>query len=155
MKRMASIALAVVILLIGLSSYALYANQLPWKDPPGFWPRLAVYLSQNVAQTSDDATFPELQPRRFNVPAKELYERLPDVLTSLGWEIQSIDADQMLITAVIKTRWLRFRDDITLHAIALSDTTSSLKIHSASRLGRADYGANLGHILRLYRKLGL
>ncbi|TNF97582.1 MAG: DUF1499 domain-containing protein [Gammaproteobacteria bacterium] len=153
MKRLITGILITLLVLIGISGYALYANHVPWRDPPGFWARMGVYMSQNVAQTSSKALFPELRPRQYDLSAENLFKRLPDVMATLGWDIHNIDAEKMELRAVIQTRWLRFRDDITITTLPLSSSTSTVKISSASRIGRADYGANLGHILRFYTEL--
>jgi uncharacterized protein (DUF1499 family) len=60
----------------------------------------------------------------------------------------------MIITAAVQTKWLKFTDDITIRLEPVSAKETRLHIRSASRVGTADFGANLGHILRLYWNLG-
>ena len=76
MRKMINIILLILGIVIATSAYSLWANKLPWKEPPGVLTRLSVYLSQNVAETSDDAIFPELKPRTYPVAAKPFLDEL-------------------------------------------------------------------------------
>ncbi|MCW8963986.1 MAG: DUF1499 domain-containing protein [Gammaproteobacteria bacterium] len=153
MKRMLQIILLLLVLAIALSGYSLWSNKVPWEEPPGFWPRLKVYLSQNVAQTDELASFPELRPRTYPIEAKQFLGELTQHIPALGWNLAAVDADKLEIQATVKTRWLGFTDDITLRLEPISKNQTRLHVRSASRVGRADYGANLGHIMRLYLNL--
>jgi len=153
MKRMLQIILAILVLAVALSSYSLWANKVPWDEPPGFWPRLKVYLSQNVAETSEQALFPELRPRTYPVESKQFLDELTQHIVALKWNLVSVDADKLELKATVSTKWLGFTDDITIRLEPISKNQTRLHIRSTSRVGRADYGANLGHILRLYWSL--
>jgi uncharacterized protein (DUF1499 family) len=152
------IMIQTILLLLGIaitaSAYALWANNLPWKEPPGVWTRLTIYLTKNVAKTSEDAVLPELRPRVYNKPAKPFMDELMDHIIALGWNLQSVDPDRMTLTASVQTKWLKFTDDITIRLEPVSPKQTRLHISSASRVGSADFGANLSHILRLYWNLG-
>jgi uncharacterized protein (DUF1499 family) len=154
MRKMINIILLILGIVIATSAYSLWANKLPWKEPPGVLTRLSVYLSQNVAETSDDAIFPELKPRTYPIAAKPFLDELTSHIIALGWKLQSVDPDQMIITAAVQTKWLKFTDDITIRLEPVSAKETRLHIRSVSRVGTADFGANLGHILRLYWNLG-
>ena len=153
MKMILQIIASLILLAIALSAYSLWANKVPLDEPPGFWPRLKVYLTQNVAETSEQALFPELQPRSYPIGAKQLLDELTQHIVALNWTLVSVDADKLELQATVQTRWLRFTDDITMRLEPVSQNETRLHLRSASRIGRADYGANLGHILRLYRNL--
>jgi uncharacterized protein (DUF1499 family) len=150
--------LQIILLILGLaiaaSAYSLWANKVPWEEPPGFWARLSVYLTQNVAETGNNAIFPELKPRTYPVAAKPFMDELMNHIIALGWKLESVDADNMILTASIQTKWLKFTDDITIRLEPVSPKQTRLHIRSASRVGAADFGANLSHILRLYWNLG-
>jgi uncharacterized protein (DUF1499 family) len=150
--------LQIILLILGLaiaaSAYSLWANKLPWKEPPGVWTRLSVYLTQNVAETSDNALFPELKPRTYPVAAKPFMDEIISHIIALGWKLESVDPDQLTLTAAVQTEWLKFTDDITIRLEPVSPKQTRLHIRSASRVGATDFGANLSHILRLYWNLG-
>jgi uncharacterized protein (DUF1499 family) len=50
---------------------------------------------------------------------------------------------------IVATPLLGFKDDMTIRVMTQADSKSSLYASSKSRIGRADFGANLGHILKL------
>jgi uncharacterized protein (DUF1499 family) len=149
MKKTMQIILTILVIAIALSGYSLWSNNVPLDKPPGIWPRLKVYLSQNVAETNEQAIFPELIPRTYPMGSKQLFNELPKHIIALGWNLESVDADKLELEATITTRWLKFTDDMTIRLEPVSKNKTRLHIRSASRIGRADYGANLGHIIRL------
>jgi len=155
MKRMTQGILVLLVLFISLSSFALIQNDVPWGDPPGFFRRLLVYVSQNVAETSDDASFPELRTRTYDHPVSVYLDLLPAHMAHMGWQVQGIDRDAMTIDAVVSTPLLGFKDDLHIRLEPASKEQTRLHVRSASRFGRADYAANLGHILRLYQEIDL
>ncbi|MDH3637440.1 MAG: DUF1499 domain-containing protein, partial [Gammaproteobacteria bacterium] len=55
--------------------------------------------------------------------------------------------------AIVTTPWLHFKDDVSIEIRSKDDTRSELLVKSASRTGRADYGANLRHILDLVHRI--
>ena len=138
MKIMIQTILLLLGIAIAASAYALWANNLPWKEPPGIWTRLTIYLTKNVATTSEVAVTLIIFV----------------IVVALGWNLQSVDPDRMTLTASVQTKWLKFTDDITIRLEPVSPKQTRLHIHSASRVGSADFGANLSHILRLYWNLG-
>ena len=149
MKRMLQTILILFVLAAALSAYSLWANKVPWNESPGFWNRLLVYVTQNVAETDEQASFPELRPRTYPIEAKYLLDELTQHIIALDWNLVSVDAEKLELTATVQSRWLKFTDDITLRLEPLPNKQTRLHIRSASRLGRADYGANLRHIIRL------
>ena len=155
MKLMLQIIILIILLLVAASGYALWANKLPWKEPPGYLTRLSIYLSRNVAETSDQAILPELRTKTLPVEAGQFLDEVTKHVIALGWQLQSVDADKLELTATATTRWLNFTDDIIIRLEPLSERETRVHIRSTSRIGRADYGANLGRILRLYWSLGI
>lgn len=153
MKAMLTIFSIIIALLLSMAAYAMWANNVPWKDKPGFWARLAIYASQNVAQTEDDALFPELKTRQYPIAADQLLASISDQTKQLNWHIESFDTESRQIHAIVTTKWISFKDDVRIRVEAVDENTSRLHIHSSSRVGRADYAANLGHIIKLQNSL--
>lgn len=153
MKTMIYGTLITLGLLIATAIYAMWANQVPWQDEPGFWPRLKVYLTQNVARTAVDARFPELRTRQYPVAADALLETLIQQCRQLEWHIEKIDNESGQIHAIATSKWIGFKDDIHMTVEHADEGVSRLHIQSSSRIGRADYAANLGHIIKLQNGL--
>jgi len=145
-------ALLVLVPLV-LAVGGLLLNRLPLLDPPGLGTRLRTYLTTNVAETRTDHPFPELRERSFSVPPSELYSKVRDAVVSLGWRVVQEDRQALRLEAVVETPLLRFRDDVQIEVRPAAAEESRLRVRSASRVGRGDFGANTRHVLDLYRAL--
>lgn len=155
MKKVAKAILLLVALLIALSAFTLTRNDVPWNSSPGFFKRLTIYVTQNIAETSDHALFPELITRTYNRPASDFLDELIPHLIFLGWEVQGVDRDNLTVSAVVSSQLIGFKDDVHIWLEPLSKKQTRLHIRSASRTGHADYAANLSHILKLYQEIKL
>jgi len=146
-----------------LLSLTLFRNQAHVFTSPGVVERLRVYLTQNSAQTTVQPSFPELRSGDFPVSAQTLYSAVQSALLKLGWTFSLVDenhhGDEYRIHAVVTTALFKFKDDviILIHGQRCQHGSlhSMLDVHSKSRIGRADFAANAGHIQRLMQQLRL
>jgi hypothetical protein len=144
--------LALLLLIVAVSSIAIIKNGVPIIAPPGPVERLLTYLSKNTAATRADHGWPELRTRAYRLPADELLGRVASAAGDLGWKIEKRDTATGELHAVVSTPWLGFKDDVRA-VVEPSDNLTRLQVTSRSRIGRADYGANAGHIIALYEAL--
>lgn len=151
MKIVVNLLIILLILGVALSSGAVLLNNVPVLDPPGWKTRLIIYLSKNSAETDPDSLLPELRPELYSVSVEQLFDLIREAAIELDWHIKSIDHAQMSMEVIASTSLLGFKDDMTIRVMAEASDKSSLYASSQSRIGRADYGANLGHILKLKR----
>lgn len=151
MNLIAKLLLILVFLIIGLSSVALMLNHVPILDPPGWKTRIVLYLSQNSAETDYNNPLPELHPESYPLPAQQLFDIARASIIELDWQIKNLN--QLSVHAIVTTPLLGFKDDITIRVVEDNCSKSTLYIRSKSRVGRADYGANLSHILKLKLKI--
>lgn len=149
MKILIYFLIILIILGVGFSSGAVLLNKVPILDPPGWKTRLMTYLSKNSAETDPHSPLPELRPDVYAVSAQQLFDTVREAVIGLDWHIKSIDHAQMSMDVIVTTGLLGFKDDMTIRVTAPANNKSSLYVSSQSRIGRADYGANLGHILKL------
>ena len=149
------IVLAVIVIVVLIIIATLIKNHAPLFDPPGLKKRLAVYLTTNIARTSDDHPFPELRTPVFEVGTDELYNAVKDAAIELGWSIMDSNDVEWRLDLAAKTHLLLFTDDVevVLKPLGCVDgvTTTALEIRSQSRIGKADFGANADHIRKLVR----
>jgi uncharacterized protein (DUF1499 family) len=143
------IILFVAVIGVALIVAGIIANRLPLLEPPGLMTRLSVYLNTNVAETTPDSSFPELQPRRSAAPPELLFDLARRAAQGLGWEITVLDAEKKEIQAIVTTKIWKFKDDVTITIKPTQPNGSELWIRSASRVGKGDLGANTRHILDL------
>ncbi len=146
------VTIGVVVLLILAT---LLKNQARLLDPPGLKKRLAVYLTTNIAKTADEHAFPELSTPVFSSGPDELYIAVKDAAIDLGWAISDSNDVEWRLHLVAKTHFLLFMDDVQveLQPLGCRDgiTSTALQIQSRSRVGKADFAANAGHIQRLVK----
>ncbi|MFH0351233.1 MAG: DUF1499 domain-containing protein [Chromatiales bacterium] len=144
--------LILLVLALGLLAGALAGNRLPWLEPPGPWVRLMTYLGSNMAQTDAANTFTELRPRLYHAAPEQVFAKVREAMTQLGWEVVREDRDRLRLEAVVTTRLLRFKDDFVVR-LAPAEGQTAVHVESRSRVGRGDLGANTRHILDLYERL--
>ncbi len=138
-----------------LSVAGLIANDLPWSDPPGMGTRLMTYVSTNVAETTPDTAFPELRPRTYAAPAALMFDVARRAADALHWESSTVDPEARKIEAVVTTKIIRFKDDVTIWVEADGEERSTLFARSASRVGWGDLGANTRHLMNLFETVDI
>ena len=126
----------------------LVLNNPPLDTAPGMTERLKTYLSTNVAETRRNHTFPELELPCYRLPPRTLFTHIEKSLAILGWQITDMDEKQWRIEAIVESALLKFKDDVTI-VLKIEECGTAVYIRASSRVGRADLGANLRHILDL------
>ena len=138
-----------------LLAAGLISNDLPWSDRPGAGTRLLTYLTTNVAETIPDTAFPELRPRTYAAPAALMFDVARRAAEALHWELSPVEPEARKIEAVVTTRIMKFKDDVTIWVEADGEERSTLFARSASRVGKGDLGANTRHIMNLFEAVNL
>ena len=138
-----------------LLAAGLISNDLPWSDPPGAGTRLLTYLTTNVAETTPDSAFPELRPRRYAAPAALMFDVARRAADALHWESSTVEPEARKIEAVVTTKIIKFKDDVTIWVEADGDERSTLFARSASRVGWGDLGANTRHLMNLFETVDI
>ena len=147
------ILLILVLVVLGLVFGTLIKNDAHLLQSPGVQKRLAVYLTSNVAETADSHPFRELRTPVFNRPAEVLYKQVIEAVATLGWKVVYSDPDNQIVNVTIQTPLLMFTDDMAIQVKYIDPEHASLHVRSASRVGKADFAANQGHILALLKVL--
>jgi uncharacterized protein (DUF1499 family) len=146
--------LALLVVVVILAGGAIAGNKVPLRQLPGPLARLMVYLSRNSAETRPDHVFPELRTRSYAMSRVQMLERIKAAIVELGWEIQTDEGDRYSVHAVVSTPLLQFKDDVYVTLREAANDRTAVHIASRSRVGRADFGANIGHIMALDEALG-
>ena len=108
------------------------------------WPRI------NDVRTGETPQYPDIQPQRFNRPAKNVFDAALAVTKESGWEIRLAEAvtgepAQGTIEATATTRLFKFKDDVTI-TVTSENGASVVNVRSKSRIGRGDLGTNARRI---------
>lgn len=80
----------------------------------------------------------KIEPFTYNVPADEAIDSFSRVIQSQS-DTQIISQSETYLHATYKTKLLGYTDDLEL---LLDETTGTLHVRSASRIGKSDLGAN-------------
>ena len=100
----------------------------------------AIWPTINDVRTGATPEYPELQSQRFAKPADQVFAAALATAREMGLEVTSAEKGE--IHAVATTRIFRFKDDVT---ITIS-RDSTVNVHSRSRIGKGDLGANARRI---------
>jgi len=152
MRMFLKLTILAACIAVALLAGGLLLNRLPWTEPPGVTARVRVYLTTNVAQTSETALFPELRPRKYPLPPEQMLTLVRDAARALGWEIVAENAGRGMLGAVVTTPFMRFKDDVTV-TVKPADSGSVVHVRSQSRVGKGDLGTNTRHVIDFYGAL--
>ena len=155
MSGLLQVIFFLAVVLASLLAAGLISNDLPWSDPPGMGTRLMTYMSANVAETTSDSPFPELRPRSYAAPAALMFDVARRAAEALYWELSTVEPEARKIEAVVTTRVVKFKDDVTIWVEADGEERSTLFARSASRVGTIDLGANARHIMNLFETVDI
>ena len=128
-------------------------------DPPGM-SRLAAVRGENsnvwdydrerVAALQRKA-YPWVQPIESERDAAAAFEHASEVVAHLGWTLVHADPEAGLIEATDTSFWFGFKDDIVIRVRA-TQRGSRVDLHSVSRVGGSDLGANARRIGEFIRE---
>lgn len=112
-------------------------------------------LTTNVAATARDAADPLLRPLELQRSLPQAVELVEATATRLPrWQVMERRPlpDGVELRLVRTTRWLRFKDDVTVTIRDLG-TVREVSAVSASRVGQGDLGQNPRNLKELFAAL--
>ena len=107
------------------------------------WPTI------NDVKTGGTPEYADLQPQRFTQAYDDVYPAALATARAMEWEVTGEDRERGEIQAVATTRLWRFKDDVTV-AVGREGAGAVVNVHSRSRIGKGDLGANARRI-RLFQ----
>jgi len=111
-------------------------------------------LTQNTAQTNENAEDPRLRGRTYLIPFARVWDQIIAMIESRPrWTLVSADEGTGLIHAEVKTLVFRFVDDVRFKVKLDQNALTRVDMWSASRVGKGDLGVNARRIRRFYRRL--
>lgn len=110
---------------------------------------LYLALTRNRAATSVSSADPRLRTPVLPLPRARVWDAVVAVARAEpGWTVTAAGAETGELRAEARTRLLRFVDDVTVRVSTTGDGATRVDVASASRVGRADLGANRRRIAR-------
>jgi uncharacterized protein (DUF1499 family) len=107
----------------------------------------AVWPTINDVRTGATPEYPQLQAQRFAKSADQVFAAALAVAREMGLEVTSAEKGE--IQAVATTRIMRFKDDVTITV----GRDGTVNVHSRSRIGKGDLGANARRIADFQARL--
>ncbi len=100
----------------------------------------------NTAQTTPDSKDERLKTRVYSAPPAEVSGFVRTWIGSQErWKVVGTEGDR-LTKVEITTKLFRFVDDMTVTVEPSGDSASTVNVHSASRVGKSDWGVNAKNI---------
>jgi len=95
--------------------------------------------------------YPELVQRGYpGIPREKLFKLSEQTINELpGWKIVKSDEKTGTLETIYATRLLHFNDDVKIQVTPRSE----IHLCSKSRVGKGDFGANVGHVKEFYTAL--
>jgi hypothetical protein len=112
-------------------------------------------LTRNVAFTAPSAEDDRLQGRTYAVPFDAVWRASLELVGGglRGWSLTESDDGEGIIRGQVRGGLWRTESAITLRIILDQDAQTRIDGLSASRVGRADLGANARRLGRFFRSL--
>lgn len=138
----------------GISLATIIKNGVSLNDQPGIIARLKIFLTTHRAETAYDASFKELKTPVYKNTSDEAIIAIKQAAKKMGWTIaENSHSTPTELHYVVTTALLKFKDDISISTESNNEGQVSINIQSESRVGTADFGANLRHITELINEL--
>ncbi len=111
-------------------------------------------LTHNRAETRPNHDDLSLRTRSYPLSYEMFFARLLEVSGDLPrWQVLSHDSTTGKIVATRTSRLFRFVDDIQIQVVKKGEQEVLLDLHSASRVGKGDFGQNARNIRELLDQL--
>ncbi len=154
--KLITILLSVILLYLAVSLLTIIKNGVSLTNVPGFGERFKRFMTTHIAQTAENHSYPELVSEDYAMSVDELKLQVMKHAETLGWSLNKDlenNANDSSINYIVTTPIAKFKDDIVITLTAVNPTKTTLNVRSKSRVGRADFAANIGHILKLKKLL--
>ncbi|UCC73495.1 MAG: DUF1499 domain-containing protein [Gemmatimonadota bacterium] len=111
-------------------------------------------LTENSAQTSEQADDLQLRGRTYLVPFATVWDEIIQMIQARArWKLVRADEGTGLIRAEATTPVFRLVDDVRFKLKLDRNALTRVDMWSASRAGKGDLGKNRRRIARFYREL--
>ena len=98
--------------------------------------------------------FDDVKTHTFNTTHSHAFAIALELVRDRGWEILVTDPQAGVIEATAETFWFGFKDDVAIRVRENPEAGNvSVDLHSVSRIGQSDLGANAGRIRSFLKDL--
>ena len=112
----------------------------------------------NVSETTANNEDAELKTRIYDADMQTIFEAVKQIVPTLttygsNWKLTNsmIKNEQSEVTVEVPV--IFFTDDLKISLHKNGDGTTTVDVHSNSRVGKSDFGENRRHVLQILNKL--
>lgn len=108
----------------------------------------------NEVETGKTPEYPEIRPQYYTAEPKRVFEESRGAIEAMDrWKLVSADNASRTIKATHETYVLGFIDDVTIWIEPVTEFVTRVRVRSASRVGRGDFGQNARNIRQFLTRL--
>lgn len=145
--------LLLIVLIVLAPLVAIFYSGAPLTASPGLFTRVHYYLTENEAATEQASAWPEREPLQARRPPEQVYQAVRATVSAMDWQVSAENPGDFTIHAFASTPLLAFKDDVRIRVETLDDGGTLVHVHSASRVGKVDFGRNSARLLRFRETL--
>ena len=108
----------------------------------------------NVVETGKTPEYPKVRPQYYTAEPKRVFEESAAAIEAMPrWSVISAEAGTQTIKATHETYFFGFVDDVTVWIEPVTEFVTRVRVRSASRVGKGDFGQNARNIREFLRAL--
>jgi uncharacterized protein (DUF1499 family) len=108
----------------------------------------------NVVETGKTPEYPEVQPQYYTAEPQRVFEESRSSIEAMErWEVVSSQPANHVVKATHSTYVFGFVDDVTVWIEPVTEFVTRVRVRSASRIGKGDFGQNARNIQQFFGAL--
>lgn len=108
----------------------------------------------NKVETGQTPEYPTIQPQYYTAEPERVFDQSRDAIESMPrWNLVSAQSGSHTLKATHETYVFGFIDDVTIWIEPVTEFVTRVRVRSASRIGKGDFGQNARNIRQFFRGL--
>ena len=108
----------------------------------------------NVVETGETPEYPDVQPQYYTAEPRRVFEESRDSIEAMErWTVVSSQPANDTLKATHSTYVFGFVDDVTVWIEPVTEFVTRVRLRSASRIGKGDFGQNARNIQQFFGAL--
>jgi uncharacterized protein (DUF1499 family) len=108
----------------------------------------------NEVETGETPEYPDIQPQYYSAEPRRVFEEAKaSIELRTRWKLEAARTDSWTIEATHETYVFGFVDDVTVWVEPVTDFVTRVRVRSASRMGKGDFGQNARNIRDFFEAL--
>jgi uncharacterized protein (DUF1499 family) len=114
----------------------------------------AIWPVVSEVETGKTPEYADLQPQYYTAEPARVFESTRDTIEALEqWRVRSAESTSFTVNGVQTTAVFGFEHDVTIWVEPVTEFVTRVRVRSASRIGKGDFGQNARNIRTFFRGL--